>query len=137
MADLLLNNRDALSKYGVHMGKDFVSNIAQPGNFKTPVSNKSRLEDGTRYTIINRYVAEREVTLAFVLIGRNKADTDAKLAAFYTLLGEKIISVKIPSVSASVYHLVPMEYSSFSRNIGGTLYSIKVKFKEPNPNNRA
>lgn len=136
MADLLINSKDALTTYGVRMGEEFIDSLLQPSNFKSSVSNRSRLEDGVRYTIVERKVDEREVTLAFVLVASTKSEAQKKLSAFLSVLSAKEVTIEVPAIDTGLIHLIATECASFHRNLSGTLYSIKAKFTEPNPNNR-
>lgn len=136
MEDLIINGKDALSEYGVRMGKGFLDAIEQPGNFKDYVSNKSRTEDGTRYTIIGSQVSERDLTLPFVLIGENPDIAKSRLQAFIAIM-EGEVKVQIPRIGKDLaFYLLPLSYASFARNISHTVFNIKIKFKEPNPKRR-
>ena len=138
MGELLINNTDVLSVYGVRMGVGFIDAIQQPPDCKSFVSNKSRLENGTRYVITKDSIkyGEREITLPFILIASSSTDAQNKKKAFENLLNG-MINISIPSVSKDVYKLLVIGYSAFHRNNKGTLYSYKVKLREPNPTDRA
>ena len=135
MADLLINDTDVL-QYGVRMGTDFLKALLQPPDFKDYVTNVSRLEDGTRYVITDGRVKEREVTLPFVLIAKSMSEAIVNHEKFLDLLvGE--ITLQVPKIGNEKYKLIVQSFSSFSRNYRGNILSVKVKFKEANPANRA
>lgn len=138
MSNLIIQGKDALKQYGVRMGKGFLAELDTPADFKSFVSNESRTEDGTRYVVVDddTHIAERDVTLPFVLIGQTAEDARTKRDAFLAAL-KGWVTISVPSVSADVYKLIVLGFSSYARNVQRTIYSIKVKFKEPNPADRS
>lgn len=80
--DLLINNKDAYTTWGVNMGDGFIEAIYAPLPMKDVIENKSRLQDGKRVIIENRKVDERDLTLTFTLKGVSPSDYIAKYKAF-------------------------------------------------------
>lgn len=135
MQELIINNTNVRTEYGVRMGEDFLKELDKPANFKDYVSNTSRTEDGVRYVVTDTYMDERSLTLPFVLIGESSADARTKLMSFLAIMrGE--VTLKVPILSDDVYHLIVTGCSSYSVNTARTIYSIKFKLTEPNPANR-
>lgn len=49
MAELIINNKDALKEWGVRMGNSFFDVLGAPVSLKEFIENKSRLEHGKKW----------------------------------------------------------------------------------------
>lgn len=134
--DLLINNKDAYTTWGVNMGDGFIEAIYSPLPMKDVIENKSRLQDGKRVIIENRKVDERDLTLTFTLKGASPSDYIAKYKAFLDEITKGEFAVKVPELGEEVYHLYYLRSQSFAFNIARTFSKISVKLNEPNPANR-
>lgn len=140
MADLLINNKDAQSNWGIHMGKDFLDTLLAPLEVKEYVTNEVRDEDGTRIMMPNGapFFKQRSLVLSFVCIGTSEADFKAKKEAFLRVIYGGQITLKIPPVSNDVYRLIYNgQGCTWKMNAKRTIATITLKFVEPNPRNRA
>lgn len=143
MADLLINNQDALQTWGVRMGDNFLDALNTPSEMKAYITNESRSEHG-RQIITNNAKGEslarvkhRDITLSFTITGNTQSDFQIKKNAFLEELMKGDVTIAVPKDNANVYHLV---YSgrgqSYSQNIDRTFCKFTAKFEEPNPTNR-
>lgn len=135
MSELYINGKDALSVYRIRMGRGFIAALRQPANYKEFISNKSRLEPGVRYIVGNPMLDERELTLPFVLMTKSPTLTGAYEKLFLIALKGNV-DIRVPSDSSATYHLIMVGVASYSLNTKRNILQIKVKFKEPNPNDR-
>lgn len=135
MADILINDIDIKHEYGVWMGEGFLNALLQPPDFKKFISNKSRLEHGARYVVTDPYADERDFTLPFVLVARDNIQAIAQKKRFLDMM-QGFINLYVPQAGDERYRLIVESFSSFSRNYKGNVLSIKVKVREPNPNDR-
>lgn len=136
MADLLINNRDALATWGVRMGDGFIEAIYAPLPMKEVIENKSRLQDGKRVIIENRKIDERDLTLTFTLQGSSPSDYTTKYKSFLDEIAKGEFTIKIPALGEEVYHLYYIRSASFGFNPSRIFSKISVKLNEPNPANR-
>lgn len=137
MADLLINDQDALSAWGVRMGDGFLDAIDTPCTMKEFVTNSSRLEHGKRIVVENPKVESREITLPFTIEGTSEADFKSKKKAFYNELYKGKVDIQIPANSSEVFHLVYLgKATSYAQNVKRTFCKFAAKFEEYNPNIR-
>lgn len=135
--ELYFNKVDAYTKYGVSMLSGTLTALLTPPAAKGMVTNQSRLEDGTRYTVPDGIrLAERDVTLNFSIKGKDENEFAARYAAFIALLTAGTLTVSTSYESGKYYRLLYQQCTTFGQ-VGMTYAKISVKFKEPNPNNRA
>lgn len=78
MNELLINDENAYTTWGVRMGEGFLDAIGASAPMKDFIENKSRLEHGKRVIINNPKVDEREITLSFTIEGNSQSDYQAK-----------------------------------------------------------
>ncbi|WP_071146673.1 hypothetical protein [Bacteroides ihuae] len=136
MADLIINNKDALQTWGVKIGEGFIDAIFAPSPLKEFIENKSRLENGKRVTYNNPKVDERDVTLVFNLEGISQADYLLKYKAFKAELEKGRIEIKVPVLGEEIYRLTYQKSTSFAMNTLRTFSKLSVKFQEANPADR-
>lgn len=134
MADLIINGKDALKTWGVRMGDGFIDAIGAPSTMKDSVSNKSRLEHGTRYDDSTPKLEERDLTLTVTIKGNDKEDFKQKKKSFFEELYAVKLDISVPADSDEIYHLRYTGKSvTYNQNISRTFAKIAVKFNEPNP----
>ena len=137
MADLLINGRNALTKWGVRMGDRFLDTLNSYYPLKDYITNNDRLRDDMQYANITPKVNERSITLNFTIEGEDSADFNAKNKAFAEVMRMGDITIQIPDDSPDVYHLKYTGKScTFARNTERTFAKIGLAFIEPNPTNR-
>jgi len=137
MADLIINEKDSLTEWGVKMGDGFLDALCAPSPMKDFIENKSRLEHGKRVITTNPKLDERDVTLSFTIQGVSKADYQSKKAAFQTELYKGILTLQVPNNNTDVYHLIYTGKSiTYSQSLDMKFGKITAKFNEPNPANR-
>lgn len=138
MVDLLINNKDAYTTWGVRMGDKFLDTISSSVPMKEFIENKSRLEHGKRVITTNPKLDEREIALSFTIEGNSQADYQAKKSAFYAELYKGEINIQIPKNSDDIYHLIYLGKSAlYAQNVERTFGTVTAKFNEPNPSLRS
>jgi hypothetical protein len=127
-------NGQPLSTYGVTLLDGSYISLMTPANLKSWVTNDAVDKDGIDYiqpTATN--VAERSVTLVFLIRGENEADFIAKYNSFIGLLHQGMIELYVPDLKMS-FNLKFEGCTPFDKWM---LQSCKlsVKFTEPKPKN--
>lgn len=137
MADLLINNKDAYTTWGVRMGDKFLDVLGSSGPMKEFIGNKSRLEHGKRVIVNNPKLDEREITLSFTIEGTSQSDYQTKKKNFFEELYKGSVDIQIPANSNEIYHLIYLGKSvTYGQSIDRTFGQCSMKFCEPNPANR-
>lgn len=136
MAELLINGADALTTYGICMGKGFADALLAPASPKEYAESKSRLRHGKTILTDNVRLDSRDLTLMFYIKGNSAADFKAKRTAFLNALYKGDMTISVPSLGTEVYHLVYKKSSSYGHSMSGLFCKVAVKFDEPNPTNR-
>lgn len=131
MAEFLINNTDAAT-YGVRMGNGFIDALELPFPLKEPITNQSRLEDGTRAIMLPKK-NQRDVTLTFVIRGATEADFQTKKSSFITLLTSNPITINVPSAGSAVHTLIYRSSTEYAHSLTGKICRLAVKFTEYNP----
>lgn len=140
MSDLLINGNDAETTYGVRMGNGFLNALLAPCQAKEYITNEVRNEHGTRYVVPSGapYLAERSVTLSFVLKGDSEQDFYTKQQAFLAVMYAGAVNICVPAWSNSV--IFRFYYTgngcTWNMNTKRTIATITLKFNEPDPTNR-
>ena len=137
MAELIINNKDALKEWGVRMGNSFFDVLGAPVSLKEFIENKSRLEHGKRIITTNPKLDEREITLAFTIEGNSQSDYQTKKKAFFEELYKGVIDIQIPANNSDIYHLIYLGKSvTYAQSLDRTIGKVSAKFCEPNPASR-
>lgn len=135
--ELIINDKDAWSSWGVRMGDGFLDAIDGFNQMKDYIENESRLEHGKRVITDNAKVASREITLQFTIEGNSESDYRTKKKAFQIELEKSDVNIKIPALGNEVYKLVYLGKStSYGMSLDRCFGKISSKFCEPNPTNR-
>ena len=136
--ELIINNKDAWSSWGVRMGDGFLDAIDGFNQMKDYIENESRLEHGKRVITDNAKVASREITLQFTIEGNSESDYRTKKKAFQIELEKSDVNIKIPALGNEVYKLVYLGKSiSYGMSLDRCFGKISSKFCEPNPMDRS
>lgn len=136
--DLIINEKDAWTTWGVRMGEDFLDVIDGFNEMKDYIENESRLEHGKQVIIDNAKVSSREITLQFTIEGSSESDYRAKKKAFQEELEKGSVSIKVPALGTEVYKLVYLGKNiSYGLSLDRCFGKISSKFIEPNPMDRS
>lgn len=137
MVELLINNKNAYTTWGVRMGDKFLDTIGASSPMKEFIENKSRLEHGKRVIVNNPKLDERDITLSFTIEGNSQSDYQAKKKAFFDELYKGTVDIQVPANSSEIYHLIYLGKSiTYAQSLDRTFGKISMKFNEPNPDNR-
>lgn len=104
--DLIINDRDALTTWGVRMGDGFLDAIDGFNEMKDYIEDESRLEHGKRVITENAKVDSREITLQFTIEGNSENDYRSKKKAFQTELEKGAVNIKVPVLGDEIYKLI-------------------------------
>ena len=136
--DLIINNKDAWSTWGVCMGDGFLDTIDSFNEMKDYIENESRLEHGKRVITDNAKVASREITLQFTIEGSSQSDYRTKKKDFQAELEKGSVNIKVPALGTDVYKLVYLGKNvSYGLSLDRCFGKVSSKFCEPNPANRS
>lgn len=135
--DVTINNADAFERYGINLEDGALSALMTPPPMKKFIESRSRLKHGkTVIAKVPKY-DDREITLPFHLIAKNKAEFFTK----YNLFCEEVLAkgkfeLKTRFQPDVVYRLVYLSCTQFSQFIRKmAVFSLKVS--EPDPTDRA
>lgn len=135
--DLLINNNDAYTNYGVSMGDKFIDTIEAPLELKPFIENESRLNHGKTVIVSNVKYAAREITLNFHIKATDLSTLQTKKAAFLAVLYAGNLTIKIKDRS-EVYHLRYIgKNAAFALSKSGRSCKLSARFSEDNPSNRS
>ena len=136
--DLIINDRDALTTWGVRMGDGFLDAIDGFNEMKDYIEDESRLEHGKRVITDNAKVDSREVTFQFTIEGNSENDYRSKKKAFQTELEKGAVNIKVPVLGDEIYKLIYLGKSiSCGMSSDRCFGKISCKFQEPNPMDRS
>lgn len=135
--DVTINNADAFERYGINLEDGALSALMTPPPMKEFIESRSRLKHGkTVIAKVPKY-DDREITLPFHLLAKNKEDFFTK----YNLFCEEVLAkgkfeLKTRFQPDVVYRLVYLSCTQFSQFIRKmAVFSLKVS--EPDPTDRA
>lgn len=125
---------------GVHLEKGAYAALLTPAPLKDFIENNDPTKNGTEVLTHKANgeslarVAEREVTLTFLINGDNEADFLAKYQAFVNLLNDGKITLYIEDLQRT-FTLIYANATQYD-NYRLKACKLAVKFREPNPSNR-
>lgn len=135
--ELIINGKDAWTTYRVKMGSGFLDALEADADNKDYITNTVRTEHGTRIVPIRPKKAERNLTLEFVIVGKDHKDYNARVKVFDSLMDNGFVTIQVPSSKDDIYRLYCARKSStYSRGKGGTIGKKSIKFSEYDPTNR-
>lgn len=135
--ELIINGQDAWATYGIKMGSGFLDALEADADNKDYITNSVRAEHGTRVVPIRPKKAERNVTLEFVVVGKNHNDYNSKMSVFNSLMDNGFVTIQVPASKEDVYRLYcTRKSSSYSRGKGGAIGKKSIKFVEYDPTKR-
>lgn len=134
--DLIINNKDAFTTWGISMGDNFIQNILIPPPVKDRIENDSPFNHGKEVITGKDKIASRTLTLSFCIQGSTKTEYAIRFKSFCEELKGGVLNIKIPAFGSEVYKLLYLTSSSFGQNYARTFSKLSVKLEEPNPSNR-
>lgn len=132
--ELYINDKDAYTEWGVSM-EDGLSPLLAFASMKPYVTNKSRLEHGTRVMAINPKVDEREMNMVVHLLASDTGQFLERLHSFEEELQQGAVSLKTKYEPDVTYHLHFMSITQFTQFMMG-MAKFTIRFMEYNPKNR-
>ena len=135
--ELFINGKDAWAEYRIKMGNGFLDALEADADNRDYITNVVRSENGTRVIPCRTLTAERNVTLEFVIVGRNHDDYNERLKVFNELMDNGFVTLQVPKSKADIYRLFCCRKSTnYSRGKGGAIGKKSIKFIEFNPKSR-
>lgn len=135
--ELIINGNNAWSTYRVRMGSGFLNALEADADNKDYITNTVRTEHGTRVVPIRPKKAERNVTLEFVIVGKDHNDYNERVKVFDAIMDNGFVTIQVPKSKDDVYRLYCARKStSYSRGNGGAIGKKSVKFMEYDPTDR-
>lgn len=120
---------------GLHLDDDTLGVLRQPSAMKDCVTNVVARENGTRYET-NRHIAERSITLNFVMIGLDYNDLDIKLDSLENILYQGDFALEISELPNQVFFLNYVSFATFALSRSRKVVKIAIKANEFNPSKR-
>lgn len=135
--ELIINGKDAWTTYRVKMGSGFLNALEADADNKDYITNTVRTEHGTRVIPIRPKKAERNITLEFVIVGKDHNDYNEWVKAFDAIMDNGFVTIQVPRSKDDVYRLYCARKStSYSRGKGGAVGKKSIKFTEYDPTAR-
>lgn len=142
MTEPTINGLPLRSTYGAILLDGALGALLAPPPAKSYVVNSSRLQDGERIVgetssgVSLSRVAARDVTLTFAIVADGYEQADARLTAFTDALRAGEVRLRLPQLPQRVFHLRYLSCQTFT-HVRGRLLKAVIRFREPNPNDRA
>lgn len=133
-------NGISISSLGVSIEKGGYAALLTPAPLKDFVENNDPTKHGTEVLTHKSNgdslarVAERDVTLTFLITGTTEDDFMAKYAHFVALLHDGNINLHIPDLGRT-FKLIYRNSTQYD-NFRLKACKLAVKFREPNPSDR-
>lgn len=131
-----INGKDAKAVWGLSLSDGGLSALMTPAPNKAYVSNKSRLEHGSRTITDNARVDERSITIPFHIIARTREEFYRRYESFCQELEKGTLDIQTVYQPNVVYHLVYNSCSQFGEYCQ-KMAKFSLKVTEPNPKNRS
>lgn len=133
-------NNISLSSLGVTLLKGAYPALLAPAPIKELIENDDPTQHGTQVLTRKKdgssiiRLAERDVTLTFLVQGKDEADYLAKYRAFIEMLQADKVVLHIPDLGESftLIYRNATQFDNYRRNA----CSLAIKFREPNPAER-
>lgn len=132
-----INGKDIWTTYSANLIKGTYKALLQGITTKDVVKNTSRLENGDRVVIeqITQKIKSREISISFLLQGRTYEELQTNIKNIIQELLNGVISFEVKTLSTR-YLLIFKELSDITEYRKQCFSVLKIKFYEPNPNNR-
>ncbi len=133
--ELIINNQDAYTTWGVFMDSTGLSALMTPAPLKEYIINKSPLTAGKKVKPTTPMVDERDLTLTVFIKAASLPDFLQQYRAFVTELQQGDIVLQTKYEADVTYRLKYVSCQQFS-NYNGRLGKFILKLNEPDPSNR-
>lgn len=132
--ELTINGKDAWTEWGILMDNTSLATLMTPPGAKDYPSNKSRLEDGTRYLTGNPRQKERDLTIKIQLVASTQSQFYTRYAAFCEELAGGTLDITTAYQPSVTYHCIynSCQYTQYT----GGIAKFSLKLTEPDPSNR-
>lgn len=135
--ELYINGYDAWTTWGIFMDDSSISALMTPAATKDFPSNKSRLEDGTRYITSNVRLKERDINLSLQLYAATREQFYERYAAFCSqVLATGLVNITTKYQDGVVYKCIYNSCSQY-RQFMGKIAKFSLKLTEPDPTDRS
>ncbi len=127
-------NGIALGQFGATLLAGYLEALMAPTSLKAFIENDDKTQNGTQILVTDARLAERDVTLSFLLQGNSTAEFTARYTAFLQELYKGQITLYVEALDLT-FRLI---YSNTTQFNNYQLHACKlaVKFREPNPADR-
>lgn len=134
--ELTINGLDAWENWGIMLDGTSLSSLMTPASVKDYPTNKSRLENGTRYLVDgNVKTDERDISIKFQIV----ADTKEKFYKNYESFCEQLktgrINISTKYQSGVVYKTLYRSCTQYQQYLG-KVGKFTLRLTEPNPEDR-
>lgn len=134
--ELYINGLDAWENWRIMLDGTSLSALMTPAPVKNYPTNKSRLEDGTRYLVDgNVKTAERDINIKFQIA----ADTREQFYKYYEAFCEQLktgrLNIKTRYQSGVVYKTLYRSCTQYQQYLG-KVGKFTLKLTEPDPTDR-
>lgn len=127
---IIINNVDIYDEYKASPLRGTYATLQGTLTAKDCVSNKSRLENGVRYVVVDEQkLNEREISIDFAVEGVTE------MRKFIKFLRGGMLAVYVPKLGET-YQVLFVSLDSVKTYLKTDLRTITIKFKEPDPTNR-
>ena len=133
--DLLINNKDAYTTWGIVFDSSSISALMTPSPMKDYIENESRAEHGKRVIIEFPKVDARTVTLTFSLHANTEKDFYSRYDSFCTELEGGILNIVIQNRPEIIYKCVYKSCKQFTQ-YNNRLAKFSLIIEESNPKDR-
>jgi len=131
---LIINNKDAFTEWGVSLSNGAKATLMAPLALKQRVSNESRLAHGKTTINTNLKKASREFSLEMHMISSSWADYLDKKARWEAMLMGGVLNIKTSWEEGVTYRCLYLSCNTFAEYDG--LAKFALRLEEPNPDNR-
>lgn len=133
--DLYINGKDAWAEWGVFMDSTSLSALMSPPPTKNFPSNKSRLEDGTRYIVHYAKLAERDITLSLQFVADSEENFFERYSSFCEEISNGVVNIRTKHQPKTVYRCIYKSCGSYTQ-FAQRIAKVSLKLTEPDPTNR-
>lgn len=133
---LKINGVDAFTTYGMSISDGGVSALLTPAANKGYITNKSRLEHGTRYINNNPKVEERSVSVPFHITAKTKEQFFTRYDALCTVFAAGNLTIWTSFAPSKYFHMVYDGCTQFGE-YQQQMAKFVLKLIEPDPTNRS
>ena len=135
--ELIINNRDVYTEYGISMTQQGLSALMTPAPMKALIERNSRLINGKRLVNKNNRKDSRDITLPIQLFARNPQDFFNKYNRFCDeILSAQYLEIRTQYQPNVLYRTYYQSCSQFSEFITECAF-FSLRLIEPDPTNRA